>query len=116
MEAEVVITAEDLDPIITEAKRLGIPAYCYFARGDNSIKLSQIRAAFRMAYGPEGERVYYGEYRIGIGDRQCSKCGGSGFWCLGWDGDRPISNTGLKCFPCNGTGYIVRRHRKTHTH
>lgn len=39
---------------------------------------------------------------------QCSKCGGTGFYCQGILDGRPISNTGFTCFPCNGTGWIVR--------
>jgi hypothetical protein len=38
---------------------------------------------------------------------QCSKCGGTGFYCQGTHNGTPVSNTGFTCFSCNGTGWRV---------
>jgi hypothetical protein len=39
--------------------------------------------------------------------RQCSKCGGTGFYCQGVVNGRPVSNTGFACYSCRGTGWQV---------
>lgn len=39
--------------------------------------------------------------------RQCSKCGGTGFYCQGVVNGKPVSNTGFKCYGCDGTGWKV---------
>jgi len=42
----------------------------------------------------------------------CSKCGGTGFYCMGTLNGSPFSTTGFTCFPCNGTGWIIKSKRR----
>ena len=35
----------------------------------------------------------------------CSKCGGTGFYCMGVLDGNPYSHTGFKCYGCNGLGW-----------
>lgn len=44
--------------------------------------------------------------------RQCPKCGGTGFFCLGIENDAPISNTGFDCFKCEGSGWVIPQPRR----
>ena len=106
------ITAEDLDPIVAEAKLMNIPAYCYFARSGRKFTVSQIRLAFTMAYGADAEKEYYKEYRLGIGDKVCPKCLGTGIFAMAIFDGRPWSSTGTDCWKCHGTGFVVRKARK----
>ena len=38
---------------------------------------------------------------------ECSKCGGTGFYCMGVENGRPYSRTGFRCYGCGGTGWKV---------
>lgn len=44
--------------------------------------------------------------------RACSKCGGTGFYCMGLENGNPFSRTGFVCYPCNGTGWIERKPKR----
>ena len=38
----------------------------------------------------------------------CTKCYGTGAFCLGLLNGKPYSNTGFTCYRCSGSGYIVK--------
>jgi hypothetical protein len=40
--------------------------------------------------------------------RQCNKCGGTGFYCMGVENGRPYSYTGFACRLCGGKGWQIR--------
>jgi hypothetical protein len=45
----------------------------------------------------------------------CPKCGGTGFFALGFVNETPQSNTGFDCYKCGGSGWVEgkpRRERK----
>ena len=46
------------------------------------------------------------EYKI------CPKCNGTGFFCLYVLDGQPHSNTGYKCWRCDGTGKIEKKERQ----
>ena len=46
--------------------------------------------------------------------RICSKCNGTGKYCMGIENGRPYSRTGFTCYPCHGTGYVGTKSKKQH--
>ncbi len=38
----------------------------------------------------------------------CTKCGGTGFYCMGTLDGQPYSYTGFACRPCGGRGWKLR--------
>jgi hypothetical protein len=105
----ITITAEDLDPVVSEAKRLGVPAYRLMAGS----KLWQVRQAFRTAYGAEIEREHCTAYYSSIGYKVCSKCGGSGKYIMAMVDGRPWSTTGTTCWKCDGSEWVKSKRAKS---
>ena len=50
-------------------------------------------------------KAFFKKREIPIGKKPCSKCGGSGNFCLYIENGTPKSNTGYDCYACGGKGY-----------
>ena len=47
--------------------------------------------------------------------KQCNKCGGTGFYCMGVMDGRPYSYTGFACNKCGGKGWQIRTKKVVQT-
>lgn len=41
----------------------------------------------------------------------CTKCNGTGFYCMGYINGQPYSQTGFTCYKCAGKGYTEKKKR-----